>query len=114
MFVILKKFHDYRLTQSNLINLQSLMKLFPSKNFFDHFIIIRTYADKNARIFENNKKQMKGKFVECLKDKEFSNFRKFIENNNIRKLDLSFFESFIKYNIILINFYYILYLIYIF
>ena len=83
MFVILKKFHDYRLTQSNLINLQSLMKLFPSKNFFDHFIIIRTYADKNARSFENNKKQMKGKFVECLKDKEFSNFRKFIENNNI-------------------------------
>jgi hypothetical protein len=60
------------------------MKLFPSKNFFDHFIIIRTYADKNSRCFEKDKNQIEGKFIKSFKDKEFSVLRKFMENNNIR------------------------------
>ena len=78
------RFQDIRLTKSNVEILKTLMKLFPSKNFFDHFIIIRTNADKNSRCFEKDKNQIEGKFIKSFKDKEFSVLRKFMENNNIR------------------------------
>ena len=64
--------------------LKILMKLFPSKNFFDHFIIIRTNADKKSRSFEKDKNQIEGKFIINFKEKEFSLLREFMENNNIR------------------------------
>ena len=51
--------------------LKTLMKLFPSKNFFDHFIIIKTNADKKSRCFEKDKNQIEGKFFKVLKRKNF-------------------------------------------
>lgn len=75
--------------------MKTLMKLFPSKNFFFvHFIIIRTNADKKSRCFEKDKNQIEGKFLKSFKEKEFSVLREFMENNNIRKFDLSSFDIF--------------------
>ena len=88
------RFQDIRLTKSNAEILKFLMKLLPWKNFFDHFIIIRANADKKSRSFEKDKNQIEGKFLKSFKEKEFSVLREFMENNNIRKFDLSFFDIF--------------------
>lgn len=66
------RFQDIRLTKSNTEILKTLMKLFPSKNFFVHFIIIRTNADKKSRCFEKDKNQIEGKFIKSFKEKGFS------------------------------------------
>lgn len=67
-FILLIKFNDLRITESLQRSLIEFMKIFPSKNFWNNIIIVRSWS------FEE---ENKGKFLEGIKkDKKLMDFMK--------------------------------------
>ena len=83
--LILLKFQDQRLKDTDIKNLRIFMQCFPSKKFWEHVFIVRTHADKSSKKFKKEKKKVEGKIVESINEKDFIDFKKFMTN---KKIDL--------------------------
>ena len=55
--LLLMKFQDTRLRASMLTTIKKLMECFPLERFWDHIIIVRTYAERRSKSFEQPKKK---------------------------------------------------------
>ena len=72
--LILFKYQDNRLTRSTLEMLQNIMECFPSPNFWNHVLIIRTHSQKNSHDFKYNRNNIENAFIEALKDSDLKNY----------------------------------------
>ena len=55
--LILLKFQNQRLKDTDIKNLRIFMQCFPSKKFWEHVFIVRTHADKSSNKFKKEKKK---------------------------------------------------------
>ena len=81
--LILLKFQDIRLKDTDIKSLKIFMKCFPSKKFWEHVFIVRTHADVISKKFKKEKKKIEGKIVQSIDEKEFIDFKKFMTDKNI-------------------------------
>ena len=82
-FLVLLNFNDARLSERTVSTLTQYMKIFPKKDFWEHTIIIRTYAKKYDEDFEDEKKNIENTIVKSLLEPEFKEFKPFMQQNNI-------------------------------
>ena len=81
IFLVLR-FYDIRVSHFLLQNLKLLMKFYPSKDFWEHVIIVRTFSERSKK-FYMNKAKIEGKLLEyILDDKEINEI---MTLNNIDK-----------------------------
>ena len=81
IFLVLK-FYDIRVSHFLLQNLKLLMKFYPSKDFLEHVIIIRTFSIRPKQFYKI-KAKIEGKLLEyILDDKEINEI---MTLNNIDK-----------------------------
>ena len=81
--LILLKFQDKRLKDTDIKSLKIFMQCFPSKKFWEHVFIVRTHADTSSKKFNKEKKKVEGKIVESINEPAFIDFKNFITNRNI-------------------------------
>lgn len=86
--LMLMKFQDIRLPDSMVKTLQKYMECFPSKVFWNHVFIVRTHADVTSKKFKREKEKIKGSIVKCIRDKDFLNFKEFMDSKGIALPDL--------------------------
>jgi len=79
-FIIALKFDDLRLSNSIKKALIKFMELFPTSQFWDHVIILRTHSIRSKK-FEKMKKNIEGKLLEGISDDP--ELVSFMEANNI-------------------------------
>ena len=95
--LVLLKFQDTRLNSTTLNNLQTFMKCFPTKKFWEHVFIVRTHAEKNSRSFNQTKKKLKGEIVNSINNyDDFKDFKNFMIKKNIelpQKIDEYFVDN---------------------
>ena len=95
--LVLLKFQDTRLNRTTLNNLQTFMKCFPTKKFWEHVFIVRTHAEKNSRSFNQTKKKLKGEIVNSINNyDDFKDFKNFMIKKNIelpQKIDEYFVDN---------------------
>ena len=95
--LVLLKFQDTRLNHTTLNNLQTFMKCFPTRKFWEHVFIVRTHADKNGRSFNQTKKKLKGEIVNSINNyDDFKDFKNFMIKKNIelpQKIDEYFVDN---------------------
>ena len=95
--LVLLKFQDTRLNRTTLNNLQTFMKCFPTKKFWEHIFIVRTHAEKNSRSFNQTKKKLKGEIVNSINNyDDFKDFKNFMIKKNIelpQKIDEYFVDN---------------------
>ena len=95
--LVLLKFQDTRLNCTTLNNLQTFMKCFPTKKFWEHVFIVRTHAEKNSRSFNQTKKKLKGEIVNSINNyDDFKDFKNFMIKKNIelpQKIDEYFVDN---------------------
>ena len=88
--LLLLKFQDKRLTDSCIKSLKIFIECFPTKKFWEHIFLVRTHADTSSKKFKKEKEKVKGKIVESLNEKDFIDFKNFIQSRNIelpKKID---------------------------
>ena len=81
--LILLKFQDQRLKDTDIKNLRIFMQCFPSKKFWEHVFIVRTHADTSSKKFNKEKKKVEGKIVESINERDFIDFKNFMTYRNI-------------------------------
>ena len=81
IFLVLK-FDDIRVSHFLLQNLKLLMKFYPSKDFWEHVIIIRTFSIRSKK-FPKYKAKIEGKLLEYILDNKELN--EIMTLNNIDK-----------------------------
>ena len=81
--LILLKFQDKRLKDTDIKSLKIFMQCFPSKKFWEHVFIVRTHADTSSKKFNRDKKKVEGKIVESINEPDFVDFKNFITRRNI-------------------------------
>ena len=95
--LVLLKFQDTRLNHTTLNNLQTFMKCFPTKKFWEHIFIVRTHAEKNSRSFNQTKKKLEGVIVNSINNyDDFKDFKNFMIKKNIelpQKIDEYFVDN---------------------
>ena len=95
--LVLLKFQDTRLNRTTLNNLQTFMKCFPTKKFWEHVFIVRTHAEKNSRSFNQTKKKLEGEIVNSINNyDDFKDFKNFMIKKNIelpQKIDEYFVDN---------------------
>ena len=80
VFLICLKFNDLRLSNSLKESLKKFMGIFPTSNFWEHVLIIRTHSSRHKK-FEKEKKKIEGKLLEgIIKDHDLNDY---MEKNNI-------------------------------
>ena len=95
--LVLLKFQDTRLNRTTLNNLQTFMKCFPTKKFWEHVFIVRTHAEKNSRSFNQTKKKLEGEIVNSINNyDDFKDFKNIMIKKNIelpQKIDEYFVDN---------------------
>lgn len=81
--LLLLKFQDQRLKDTDIKSLKIFMKCFPSKKFWEHVFIVRTHADTSSKKFKREKKKVEGKIVESINEQDFIDFKNFMTDRNI-------------------------------
>ena len=82
--LVLLKFQDTRLSNTSVKNLQTFMKCFPTKKFWEHVFIVRTHAEKSGRSFAKTKAKLEGEIVNSINNyDDFKDFKNFMVRNNI-------------------------------
>ena len=74
--LILLKFQDIRLKDTDIKSLKIFMQCFPSKKFWEHVFIVRTHADVISKKFKKEKKKLEEKLFKVQID-EF-----YVDNDN--------------------------------
>ena len=80
--LILLKFTDNRLTNSLKSSLKEFMRCFPTKNFWKHVLIVRTFA-KRDEDFEEEKNNIKGQFLNSIFENDHKDLLEFMKENHI-------------------------------
>lgn len=78
--IICIKINDLRFTSSLKMSLQKFMEIFPTKNFWDHVLIVRTYSIQSKKLGKM-KINANGKFLKGIK--EDKDLIKIMETNGI-------------------------------
>ena len=81
--LVLMKFQDKRLTASTINSLKIFMQCFPTKDFWKHVFIVRTFADYKLRSFDDDKANIKGTVVKSFHETKFKELKTFMEDRNI-------------------------------
>lgn len=81
--LLLLKFQDQRLKDTDIKNLKIFMQCFPSKKFWEHVFIVRTHADTSSKKFKREKKKVEGKIVKSINEQDFIDFKNFMTDRNI-------------------------------
>lgn len=81
--LLLLKFQDKRLKDTDIKNLKIFMQCFPSKKFWEHVFIVRTHADTSSKKFKREKKKVEGKIVKSINEQDFIDFKNFMTDRNI-------------------------------
>lgn len=77
------KFQEIRLISSTIDSLKIFMQCFPTKDFWKHVFIVRTFADYKLRSFDDNKTSIKGTVVKSYLETKFKELKTFMEDRNI-------------------------------
>ena len=77
------KFQDIRLTASTIDSLKIFMQCFPTKDFWKHVFIVRTFADYKLRSFDVDKASIKGTVVKSFHETKFKELKAFMEDRNM-------------------------------
>ena len=59
------------------------MQCFPTKNFWKHVFIVRTFADYKFRSFDVDKASIKGTVVKSFHETKFKELKTFMEDRNM-------------------------------
>ena len=74
VFIICVDFHEIKLSKSLETTIKKFMEIFPSPNFWDHVLILRTKAIRGRR-FENMRRDVEGQLLQgILNNKELITF----------------------------------------
>ena len=72
--ILILNFYDLRLKRITIDIIKFFMQLFPIKRFFEHFLIVRTHADKGKADFKEQKNNIKDLIIKAINSTDLRNF----------------------------------------